>query len=700
MSTKALLAFAALAAAEAVVFLLIPLAYSRWLFLGFALACVAIPGYRYRHGLARDHFLYRIARTLLTVFACTLMLLAMFDFQDNASYPEFRDTFKTVIWGGLLLGVAVFLRGWGTILPRPASTTAANEKTRWIPLVLALLMLAALSEINHPDPFFDFLEGASIHVQMGLLAGAIGGLMVGLGGNLHIRFNRHEALPVLAVTLLALMLRFWRLDSLMHRLVDEIHFMYGVARLWQPEPVQILHPFGDVTAFTAVHNYMNQTGVALFGRNLFGLRFFSALCGTLTIPALYLLARTLFDRTTGLIAALILATMPVHIHFSRLALNNIVDPFWGTLALAFMTRAYFTRRRLDFTLAGVALGLTQYFYEGGRLLFPPLMLGWMLVGVIYWRVPLKGVLITLLTAAALAAPVYITLNSLETSYAARMEETSMSQREWVEGVEGLVRNNPPPYFKDNFVAPLMVYFQNPDGGWFYGRTLLVIYGVPALLLGIVHLVWRGWQPAVLLMAAWVAAATLGNTFLHESDWSPRFVVVFPALALLMAVGVRYTAPLLMFPPRLKAALLALTLTAITVSQMYYYFADYLPTANSDAYAGRTEPDDALFRATTLPDETIVFLIDDMVIWQFNINAFKLFYESDARIIAIFPESVPQYYQNAMVEDRPYAFFVDARDTTTLPYLSQYFELGEPEYSPYDVAREKQMVLYRGKKKQP
>src|SRR5690606_27829994 len=123
----------------------------------------------------------------------------------------------------------------------------------------------------------------------------------------------------------------------------------------------------------------------ILGHNLTGLRIFSAVFGTLTVPALYLLARELFDRRTALLAALLLATFPPHIHFSRLGLNNIADPLFGVLALAFLVRGLKRGGLRDYALSGVMLGLTQYFYEGGKLLYPLLFGAWLLLALCFWR---------------------------------------------------------------------------------------------------------------------------------------------------------------------------------------------------------------------------------------------------------------------------------------------------------------------------
>ena len=57
----------------------------------------------------------------------------------------------------------------------------------------------------------------------------------------------------------------------------------------------------------------------------------------------------------------------------------IADPLFGTMALMFFARALRNNHRLEWALAGISLGMTQYFYEGGRLLFPPLLIGFVIL---------------------------------------------------------------------------------------------------------------------------------------------------------------------------------------------------------------------------------------------------------------------------------------------------------------------------------
>jgi 4-amino-4-deoxy-L-arabinose transferase-like glycosyltransferase len=81
--------------------------------------------------------------------------------------------------------------------------------------------------------------------------------------------------------------------------------------------------------------WINMVGVSvwLFGANGFGLRFWSALFGTLTVPFLYLLVRELFSTRAAFFSSFLLAMSFWHLNFSRIAFSAISVPFLMTSSL-------------------------------------------------------------------------------------------------------------------------------------------------------------------------------------------------------------------------------------------------------------------------------------------------------------------------------------------------------------------------------
>jgi hypothetical protein len=109
--------------------------------------------------------------------------------------------------------------------------------------------------------------------------------------------------------------------------------------------------------------------MAQFGETLVGLRLFPVLAGTLTVPALYFLVRSMFSRTVAFLAAALLATMAFHVHFSRIAVNNVDATFFACVAVGLLHALGSSRRPHWFVAAGLVCGFSLYSFAGARLVF-------------------------------------------------------------------------------------------------------------------------------------------------------------------------------------------------------------------------------------------------------------------------------------------------------------------------------------------
>lgn len=118
--------------------------------------------------------------------------------------------------------------------------------------------------------------------------------------------------------------------------------------------------------------YLTAATVGLFGRSPGALRLAAAVCGTLTIPATYALARAWFGRRIGLLSAAILTITLWHVHLSRIGFRAVTLPLTAALALWLGTRAYRSQSRRDWLLAGLSYGVCFYAYLPAR--FTPVAL--------------------------------------------------------------------------------------------------------------------------------------------------------------------------------------------------------------------------------------------------------------------------------------------------------------------------------------
>ena len=129
--------------------------------------------------------------------------------------------------------------------------------------------------------------------------------------------------------------------------------------------------------------------VAIFlklgGVSLAMLRLPAALFGTATVVPLYALLRGTWGRYAAIAGSIIMAFSASNVHYSRLALNNIVTQFFWATCFFFLLRALRSRRPSDWALAGLSAGLSEYFYYGTRLL--PLILAVFMVFllVVHWK---------------------------------------------------------------------------------------------------------------------------------------------------------------------------------------------------------------------------------------------------------------------------------------------------------------------------
>lgn len=565
------------------------------------------------------------------------------------------------------------------------------------------LCLLALAEINAEALGLVSLHGAPNAVQMGLLAAGGGLLAWGLSGRQRAQrpLPSPDLWPLAILTLAAFALRVINLESAVHFYVDEGNFVEGVLRLQAEPHSKLLGPFNWIAAFTWVYPYLQHLSVGVFGPNLLALRFVSAALGTLTIPAVYLLGRALFDRQTALLAALLLVVFPPHIHFSRLGLNNIADPLLGTLALAFLTRGLKGGTRRDFALAGVFLGLTQYFYEGGRLLFPALALAWAGVGLMVWRPRARWLPVTALAALAVAAPVYMTLASWDIPLATRLGRQALPPEYWAALLlSGSDTGLTAAFLRHQLLPPLLHIVSLPDQSAFYygGDTALVLpFMLPLLAFGALAALWRK-GTAALLLALWIALAILGNSLLRDNVWTARYVVMLPPLALLMGAGLAAALSALDRVPawRRRSAAPALLAAALCAAQVAYYFGPHLARYNQQI---RPEHDhqDVMFRARDFPPGTQIYLItDDEIVWPPLLIYLSRFWgvdrEADLRVLT--PDEfagLPDL--SGLWRGADHAFFVEPDDRATRDRL--HFELGliigQP--SPYNVPPDKQFLLF-------
>lgn len=397
-------------------------------------------------------------------------------------------------------------------------------------------------------------------------------------------WTRREMLALVALTLAALALRVTMLATIPQNFGGDEGEMGMEAR--SVLEGRITNPFSTGwLSHPTLWFFLQALSLTMFGNEVFGLRMLSALIGTLTIPMLYLLARSLFERNVAFGAAALLAAYHLHIHFSRLGVNNIADPF---LALAAFTAFFYGVRRLSpfaFGLTGVVCGIAQHFYMGSRL--TPLLIAALVVHLalcdqqrfraIAPRLPL------ILAGFGLGfGPLIAHFIARPSAFTARLAMVGVVQSGWLEQklAEGVPLST---IIIDQMRQSFGAYTFIPDRAAWYDPGIALLDPVSSVLLTLgVALALVNWRRSEwFLPIAWLTgAAILGGMLLVNTPESSRYVTTTPALCLLVMLAIQQITTMARWAFRLthtRHLLVSAAIIALLAGwSINFYFYDYTP----------------------------------------------------------------------------------------------------------------------------
>jgi hypothetical protein len=330
-------------------------------------------------------------------------------------------------------------------------------------------------------------------------------------------------------------------------------------------------------SFPALYFTVQSTAIAVAGQTIEAVRFTSAMAGALTVVALYWLGRAMFDRTTALLAALYLAASHYHIHMSRIALNNVWDGLFGTLAIFGLWYGWQSGRRAGFIICGLALGLGQYFYVSIRLL-PILFLIWATVAFIRQRALFRERLHGLVLAAFIALVIFLPLGLY---FVAHTDEFQAPMNRvtifgpWLEGELARTGKSTAEIILDQAVKGALGFTHEPLRLLYNPGSALLLTG--AGLLFLLGILWALLNPDLrhLLLLLPLLAVIASNAISQDSPASQRYIMAMPLVALFIAIPLAQAAGWLRTQyPRYRAAatVAAFSLLALIAAvDLNYYF---------------------------------------------------------------------------------------------------------------------------------
>jgi 4-amino-4-deoxy-L-arabinose transferase-like glycosyltransferase len=352
------------------------------------------------------------------------------------------------------------------------------------------------------------------------------------------RWSRVEIAAIAALTLLALAARAWHIATMPYVLSGDEGSAGLTAWEFRTGARNNLLSFGWFS-FPALYFGLLSVSQAVLGRSTEAIRVVSAVAGALTIPALYWAARPMFGRPAAFASAAWLAAFHVHVFFSRLAYNNIFDDLFLVLAAGGLWRGWGDGDRRAFVLAGLSLGLSQYFYTTSRL--TPLILGLWVVLLAVKRKPDRGRFNGLVSAGLVALAIGLPLALL---YAAHPDmlfftasRVSMLVPGWTaEAAAALGTTSVGLVLEQIWVTALGLNVAELQGVYYAsGVPMLISVSAVLLLAGLLICILRCRNPRYSLPLLILAGTILLGGLSIQAPNSQRLLYLSPALALMVAL---------------------------------------------------------------------------------------------------------------------------------------------------------------------
>lgn len=324
-----------------------------------------------------------------------------------------------------------------------------------------------------------------------------------------------------------------------------------------------------------LYHYIVKLFMTGFGFTISGVRSSSVLAGTLAILATFAVVAVFQSRRVALIAAILMAAYHYHVHWSRLALNNIWDTLWMPLTLAAFAWGWKNRWSGGAVIAGAALGLGQYFYQGERI--GVLLMALVVLGL--WWKERDGHRLMIhvgkmaLTALCIAAPLLI--------YAVRNPGPFLERFRivfgWRPEVIQEITGSPTDYFDfawHQLWRSFGAYTAVPDITGFYGPGVPLTFGLAAPLL-IIGFFWAIYKRQF-LPSLWLFIVTvLGGFMLTGAPSSSHYVASMPAIVWLIAISLDW------FIEHDHSRVAIALLVIIMATDLIFYFGVYVPSHPRD-----------------------------------------------------------------------------------------------------------------------
>lgn len=398
-----------------------------------------------------------------------------------------------------------------------------------------------------------------------------------------VKANRLEIGLVALVMLLALGMRTIYLTTLPYAFANDEGVVAVQAERIQDGEFSSIFATGpsDIPALTYVPTLFS---IDLFGDNVAADRIVSVLEGLLTVLFVYLAAKEAFGKRVAFIATVVMAFLPVHVHFSRTGFNTILFSFFPPLVIWLVLRAIRTGRVSSFLLAGFATAGTFFTHMGAWISigFAVGILGYFCVfrrG--YLRQFWSHLLVFLGTFGITVAPQAAFFIKHPEFFGARLNMVGVVQTSWLTDQMAATGISPFAILAGQFLKSALAFVSGSTPSGFYNTPYPYFVPVLAvlLMLGMGVVIFRLRKPASLFLFAWFWSVIIfGGMLTTDAPASHRLIAAYPAAAILVGVGLSETLDALrhfmLIPRRLGIILTAVVLLGTSAAGSKFYLVDY------------------------------------------------------------------------------------------------------------------------------
>jgi hypothetical protein len=336
-------------------------------------------------------------------------------------------------------------------------------------------------------------------------------------------------------------------------------------------------------SFPSLYFLISAASISLLGHTTEALRIPSAIAGALTVGGTYLAGRAMFDKRTGLIAALLLIGFHFHIHFSRIGLNNIWDGLFFVTAVGAALYAWEQENRNAYILVGLGLGLSQYFYPSSRILVVVVFGGIILSGL-FNRARLKRSLPKILMMTMMMFIVVLPLAWYYVKYP--LQYLAPFDRVSIIGpwLTNEVQTTGLPTWQillKQLILGVQAFTYIPLQFWYQpGVPFLRPLYAGVFILGLVYLITHPKDSRTITLLLWLALYVLVGGLSESTPASQRYVAVAPVCMLVIAYGLSETGNVLerLWPQSTRWMTVVVIIIAIFLSMddANFYFNIYTP----------------------------------------------------------------------------------------------------------------------------